>query len=301
MFLNLFSRPLEHAPRQDWAVPSRARCVFAYVAGKRLDLPKEGTPFKTARLVPDVPELSGRRGHLIALACFFKQEVYGFMVFESATDDMVVLGNLATHVSSAYRSVLGYHRLEKSARSLEVALKQLQASNRKLNELSTRDTLTGLYNRRGFELIGEKLHDLARRNESEYLLFFADMDGLKAINDNWGHKAGDDAITACAEILRRTFRSADLVARLGGDEFTVLVAGPGPESVHGILSRLEEALDQHNDRRWGRPYRVELSIGYVFFSACPLLSFSEVMARADAELYRQKHEHQQAGRWPHAV
>jgi diguanylate cyclase (GGDEF)-like protein len=301
MFLNLFSKPLAHAARQKWAVPSRARCVFAYVAGKRLDLPKEGTPFKTTRLVPDVPELSGTRDHLIVLSCFFKQDVYGFMVVESATDDMVALNNLATHVSSAYHSILGYRQLEKSARSLGIALRELQVSNRRLDELSTRDSLTGLYNRRGFELIGEKLHDIARRNESEYLLFFADMDGLKAINDTWGHKAGDEAIAGCAEILRRTFRSADLMARLGGDEFTVLVAGPDRDGVRGMLARLEEALDDHNDRRWARPYRVELSVGYVFFSDCPDLSFFEVMARADAELYRQKQERKLAAQWPRAV
>jgi diguanylate cyclase (GGDEF)-like protein len=294
MFLNLFSKPFEHAARQKWAVPSRARCVFAYVAGKRLDLPREGTPFKTARLVPDVPELAGSRGHLIALSCFFKQEVYGFMVVESATDDMVALNNLATQVSSAYHSILGYRQLEKSARSLRIALQELQVSNRRLDELSTRDTLTGLYNRRGFELIGEKLHDIARRNESEYLLFFADLDGLKAINDTWGHRAGDEAISDCADILRRTFRSADLVARLGGDEFTILVGGASHEGVHGMLARLAEALDERNDRRWGRPYRVELSVGYVFLSDCPGRSFSEVIEMADAELYREKQERKRA-------
>ena len=301
MFLNLFPRPFEHGAGQKWAVPSRARCVFAYLDGQRVDLPRDGVRFKTERMVPEIPQLSDKRRQLISMSCFFRQEVYGFMVLESATNEMVVLGNLVTHVSSAYHSILGYRRLEESARDLEVALRQLQSSNTKLNELSTRDTLTGLYNRRGFELIGEKLHDIANRNQSEYLLFFADMDGLKAINDTWGHRAGDEAIAGCADILRRTFRSADLVARLGGDEFTILVAGPDRDSVRRTLDRLEEALSDHNDRRWARPYRVELSLGYVFFSDCRDLSFSEVMAKADAELYRQKQERKKTGQWPRAV
>src|SRR5664280_2694331 len=293
MFLNLFPRPFAHDAREPWKIPGRSRCIFAYVDGERLTLPASAATFRTSRLVPDVTELAGKRRNLISMSCFFREEVYGFMVFESDTDDMVVLGNLANHVSSAYWSILGYRRLEKSAKSLKVALRQLEASNRKLNELSTRDAMTGLYNRRGFELIGEKLHDLARRNKSDYVLFFADMDGVKVINDTWGHKAGDEAIVACADILRRNFRVSDVVARLGGDEFTMLTSGSGSDSPSRVVARLEALLRQYNDSS-GRLYRVELSVGYVLFSACPGLSFAEIMAKADAELYRRKMERKRA-------
>jgi len=170
---------------------------------------------------------------------------------------------------------------------LKLALRQLQASNRELNTLSTRDALTGLYNRRGFEFVGEKLHELTERNDTDYVLFFGDMDGLKRINDTWGHKAGDDAIVNCAEILRRTFRSSDLVARLGGDEFTMLASESERQSPAKLLARLEAAFRRYNETS-PHPYHLSLSIGYVLFSQCRGLSFAEVMARADEELYRQK-------------
>ena len=287
LFLNLYPKPFEHRVGERWSVPSKARCVFAYIDGERLTLPRSAAVLKTDRLVPEAPRLSTRRRNLISISCFFRTEVYGFMVVEATSDDMVVLGNLATHISSAYRSILGYQKLEESAKRLELALRQLQSSNRELNTLSTRDALTGLYNRRGFEFIGEKLHELTERNQTDYVLFFGDMDGLKAINDTWGHKAGDDAIVSCADILRRTFRSSDLVARLGGDEFTILAAESERQSPARLMARLEAALRRHNETS-GHPYRLDLSIGYVLFSECRGLPFAEVMARADEELYRQK-------------
>jgi diguanylate cyclase (GGDEF)-like protein len=289
MFLNLFPKPFDHDPRLPWLVPPRARCVFAYVDGKAVELPHSGVLFKTDRLIPESVPLGDKQRNLISLSCFFRQKVYGFAVFESTSDDVTIVRNLATHVSSAYRSILEHEQLQTSAKSLERAMRQLRASNRKLNDLSTRDTLTGLHNRRGFILIGEKVHSLCERSKSDYALFFADIDGLKAINDTWGHEAGDEAIAACGDILRRTFRASDVVARLGGDEFTILVSRSSPQDVKRVLTRLDEARAQQN-RSSGKPWQVELSIGHVFLSGCPGLSFAEVMAKADEELYRRKKE-----------
>ena len=289
VFLNLFSKPFDHDPREPWPVPRKARCVFAYVDGKVVALPHSAVLFKTDRLIPETVPLGDKQRNLISLSCFFRRVVYGFVVFESTSDDVSIVRNIATHVSSAYRSILEHEQLQTSAKNLERAMLQLRASNKKLNDLSTRDTLTGLYNRRGFILIGEKLHSLSERTMSDYALFFADIDGLKVINDTWGHEAGDEAIAACGDILRRTFRASDIVARLGGDEFTVLTSRLSPQDVHGILSRLDETRRQHNSVS-GKPWHVEFSIGHVFLSDCPGLAFAEVMAKADEELYRRKEE-----------
>jgi diguanylate cyclase (GGDEF)-like protein len=289
MFLNLFAKPFNHDAGEPWPVPRKARCVFAYVDGKVVALPHSSVLFKTDRLIPETVALGDKHRNLISLTCFFRQAIYGFVVFESTSDDVAIVRNLATHVSSAYRSILEHEQLQTSAKNLERAMRQLWASNRKLNDLSTRDTLTGLYNRRGFILIGEKIHSLSVRSTSDYTLFFADIDGLKAINDTWGHEAGDEAIAACADILRRTFRTSDIVARLGGDEFTILTSRSSPNDVQGILARLDETRRRHNSAA-GKPWQVEFSIGHVFLSNCPDLTFGEVMARADEELYRRKKE-----------
>ena len=92
----------------------------------------------------------------------------------------------------------------------------------RLLELSLRDHLTGLLNRRGFLVMLPEHRKLAKRSGTQVIVLYADLDGLKGINDREGHGRGDEAIRAVAVALRQTFRESDLVARLGGDEFCVV-------------------------------------------------------------------------------
>src|SRR5690606_30591217 len=96
-----------------------------------------------------------------------------------------------------------------------------RARERALQSLTIVDDLTGLYNRRGFLTLAERHLKLAIRKKAGLFLLFADLDGLKQINDTFGHLEGDRALVSAAQILRQSFRSADIIARLGGDEFTV--------------------------------------------------------------------------------
>ena len=100
--------------------------------------------------------------------------------------------------------------------------------------LSITDQLTGLYNRRGFLSLAEQQLKLSDRNKSGMLLFFADLDLLKWINDTLGHEEGDKALIEAANVFKETFRTSDIIARLGGDEFAVLaidIKGTNPESL----------------------------------------------------------------------
>ena len=92
---------------------------------------------------------------------------------------------------------------------------------------ATEDAATGLVNRRGLTLLGREVVAVARRHNDAIHCSFIDVDGLKAINDHYGHDAGDDVIVAVAEALRRSSREADVVARWGGDEFVVVGLGAG--------------------------------------------------------------------------
>ncbi|HET9769589.1 MAG TPA: GGDEF domain-containing protein, partial [Acidimicrobiia bacterium] len=98
---------------------------------------------------------------------------------------------------------------------------RLRAAEEELSRLALRDDLTGLANRRAFVTVGEQLLRVAERSGETVLLVYADLDGMKVINDLHGHAAGDEALQAAARLLRETFREADLVARVGGDEFCV--------------------------------------------------------------------------------
>ena len=92
-----------------------------------------------------------------------------------------------------------------------------------LRNSSLKDDLTGLFNRRGLLKQAAPYFDFARRQKENLLLLFIDLDGMKRINDEFGHNEGDNALINTAAILNRSFRSSDIIARLGGDEFTVLV------------------------------------------------------------------------------
>jgi PAS domain S-box-containing protein len=110
---------------------------------------------------------------------------------------------------------------------------------KKLTELSLRDNLTGLYNRRGFMTIGRQLLDSSRRKQPEIGLLYVDIDYLKLINDKLGHATGDKAIEITAEILRDCFRDSDIIARLGGDEFVVLFLDTTEFTVNSIRERID--------------------------------------------------------------
>jgi diguanylate cyclase (GGDEF)-like protein/PAS domain S-box-containing protein len=154
--------------------------------------------------------------------------------------------------------------------------------------LSLVDELTGLYNRRGFVLLAEEELKLMRRAGGSTLIFFADMDRLKAVNDRYGHQEGDFAIKKTAEILKQTFREADIVARTGGDEFVVLTAYSMPENIESIISRLQSKIEVYNASS-NRSYVLSLSIGAIPVDIHSPESIDELIDKADKAMYEQKH------------
>jgi diguanylate cyclase (GGDEF)-like protein/PAS domain S-box-containing protein len=153
------------------------------------------------------------------------------------------------------------------------------------------DDLTGLYNRRGFLALAPQCLRIADRNRQASLLMFADLDGLKAINDTLGHAAGDQALRDVATLLQQTFRTADVLARLGGDEFAVLVADTPFASRDTVLARLAASLRAHNADA-ARP--LSLSLGVVGYDRTRPCSVEDLLARADAAMYEQKRDKQRA-------
>ena len=149
------------------------------------------------------------------------------------------------------------------------------------------DELTGLHNRRGFLNLAEQQSKLAIREKEGMLLFFTDLDGLKWINDNLGHKEGDRALTEIAEALKKTFRKSDVIARIGGDEFVVLATGTGEAAAKIITTRLLKNLSDYNTME-NRSYKLSLSMGIAYYDPEHPCSISELMATADKLMYEQK-------------
>lgn len=160
--------------------------------------------------------------------------------------------------------------------------------------LSITDSLTGLHNRRGFLTLAEQQLKLSQRTKRGVLLFFADLDDLKCINDTLGHEEGDQALIDMAAILRETFRSSDIIARIGGDEFALLTDEFAILSIDAeekepeiIINRLQDRIDRHNHQA-NRKYKLSISIGCAFYNPENPLSIDKLMARADKLMYEQK-------------
>lgn len=159
--------------------------------------------------------------------------------------------------------------------------------HRLLRSLSLVDELTGLYNRRGFRTLSEQQLKVAHRAEKDCLLFYIDLDGLKSINDTFGHGQGSQAIIDAAGVFRQSFRDSDIIARLGGDEFVALVVNTDVGHGNSIKSRLQQNLDAHNSGA-ARPYRLALSLGIARYNHQQPLTLDALIHKADEAMYRQK-------------
>jgi diguanylate cyclase (GGDEF)-like protein len=170
-------------------------------------------------------------------------------------------------------------------RAIHCAVKQ-QKLQAELSSLALTDELTGLYNRRGFLYLTERQLKLASRSGRDMLLFFFDVDGLKRINDSFGHTEGDFALFRTAAVLGLTFRSSDVLARLGGDEFAALAIEASDHCETTIMARFRETLEALSAQE--PRYRLSLSVGVVRFCSSSASSIEELMLQADQAMYRVK-------------
>ncbi|MBU4260350.1 MAG: diguanylate cyclase [Proteobacteria bacterium] len=172
-------------------------------------------------------------------------------------------------------------------KKMEMALRQSEA---KLREIAITDELTSLLNRRGFRAMAAKQLQMAKRQEGNVFLMYADVDNLKWVNDHLGHHAGDQVLIEIADLLRATFRDSDTIARLGGDEFAVLLIDPADEK--SVINRLEKNLRAKNNLEQ-RSYELSLSIGVVRYDPEHPSSIEELMNRADNLMYECKQRKKQ--------
>ena len=160
-------------------------------------------------------------------------------------------------------------------------------SQENMRRMSLVDELTGLLNRRGFHSLALQHIKIAQRAERELILFFADLDGLKQINDNFGHTEGDSALKTVASIMKSTLRSSDLIARFGGDEFTILAIDAPQHNAETILARLNYKLEKSNLNN--QQYQLALSIGVAKFDPQNGANdIDKMLVQADQALYEEK-------------
>lgn len=156
-----------------------------------------------------------------------------------------------------------------------------------LKRLAHYDTLTGAYNRGyGLELLQRQLK-LSKRDKSPLLLAYSDLDNLKDINDEFGHKEGDSVMVQVAKLFKSILREVDIITRMGGDEFLVIFLDSTLKEILIIRERLSKELTRLNQIS-KKPYKIEFSTGFSNYDPANPQSMDELIRIADQMMYEEK-------------
>ena len=190
-----------------------------------------------------------------------------------------VMTDSVTDITDSDRLLAEVGRLRSQIAQLEERVEQL-------DQLAHQDTLINMPNRRGFMRALERFVDRARRYGENSAMLFVDLDGLKMINDSFGHKAGDQALIQVAEMLVGGVRRSDVVARIGGDEFGILLESSDEDAAHETASRLINQISGCEFKHDGEelPLSVAIGVGMIDSLDTP----DAIMDRADEAMYRRK-------------
>lgn len=160
-----------------------------------------------------------------------------------------------------------------------------------LQYISSKDELTGLYNLHTFLSMTEQQIKTANREKKQMLVIYGGVDGMQVINDDHGRETGDKVLIDTANILRKTFREADILARTGGDEFVISTLVSAKDHDKLIMDRLKENLDKYNAGKSGS-LKLSMSFGSSFYNPDKPLPIEEVLSKADEKM----HENKKAGK-----
>lgn len=164
---------------------------------------------------------------------------------------------------------------------------KLNAAFNRLSGLYGLDQLTNIYNRVGFYQIAQKKFDMCVQFHRKAMIMFIDMDGMKKINDTYGHNEGDYALIALAAAIKKACNENQICARFGGDEFVVFQSGCGELCGEELSCRIQEMIYEHN-RTFGKPYKIEASIGYYIIKPTAKTQLSKMIEIADEKMYEEK-------------
>lgn len=163
----------------------------------------------------------------------------------------------------------------------------IHTAKARIRALSDRDELTGLYNMRAFTRLAAREHEFAQRSEQPYSVLMIDTDGLKRINDTYGHEAGNRAIRLVADSLSRLTRSTDIVARFGGDEFIVLLPRADKPIAEEVAQRVRNVVFSTTLEVDVKIVRIKASVGVGSYPDDGN-NLQAVMTAADRAMYKNK-------------
>lgn len=229
---------------------------------------------------PPLEELFENRCPIIYSSVVFMDKTMGYLCF-----------SFDRHNTDDYKSIFQIVSAMGTALGGYIASRHQKYLYDRVEELYKTDALTGLYNRHGFRTILSKFKNEHIHLEDPITIISADLDGLKSINDNFGHDAGDYAIFSAASVLKSSCPEDSLCIRIGGDEMLAIVFGE--HSPQQIIEKIEKSFEELN-KTPGLEYIVHASCGHYTTILTEDFDLDNAMKRSDAEMYANKKSNKSA-------
>lgn len=278
----IYDNPIVLSPQEDFEMPDKARLLMLVDNDEKIKenyYEKGGIEFSPKEEILPGHLENFIPGNYYVLPVFLQSDNYGYLVCRFPTNNYPVYTIFLKILVNSF-----VHSYVFSKKEEEKAI--LAEKNQNLNFESKTDELTKLFNRRGFYEYGQQLLDVSVAAGQSGSVFFCDLDGLKTINDTYGHEIGDLAIKTEAKVLRAAFRDSDMIGRLSGDEFGVVAPGLPERKVEVIRERFL-SLNEEFSKEANLPFTLSISIGPKEFNS-ENTDLKDLLKAADKNLYEEK-------------
>ncbi|MCR4579423.1 MAG: GGDEF domain-containing protein [Treponema sp.] len=281
----LYDEPIFMNKHEKTSIPQKAEMLMYSSRKKDHKVYKPEIIFDSNTSLCPINSIREEHGAYILYPIFSGEANYGYFVckprkknFDAYTVNLKIL-------ISVFSSAIEYTNNLIQKEKLSNANIHLTETNTNLYMQSKTDELTKLLNRRGFMEIGQRTIDIMQEMGNTCLIFFADLDGLKTINDSYGHEMGDKALKLEAEVIKKIFRSSDIVGRLSGDEFGIVASSMTLDYVDKVREKADK-LNKEVSLANNLPFTLSISFGAVELTSSSVLT--KLLTEADKVLYEEK-------------
>ncbi|MCR4733807.1 MAG: GGDEF domain-containing protein [Treponema sp.] len=282
----LYDEPIFMNKHENTAIPQKAEMLmYSTRSQMNCKVYKPEIIFNYQRNLCPIDSVREEKGAYILYPIFSGEANYGYFIakprkknFDAYTVNLKILISVFSSAIEYTNNLIQKERLS----SVNIHLTE---TNTNLYMQSKTDELTKLLNRRGFMEIGQRTIDIMQEMGNTCLVFFADLDGLKTINDSYGHEMGDKALKLESEVLKKIFRTSDIIGRLSGDEFGIVASSMTRDYVDKVrekTDKLNKAISIQNNL----PFTLSISFGAVELTSSSVLT--KLLTEADKILYEEK-------------
>jgi diguanylate cyclase (GGDEF)-like protein len=285
-YLFLFKDPSRHIIREYWDMPPEIY-LRAYRNGETVQEPPRTEQCMSLGDLFDNRFMTGERKSYVVVDVYSREMQFGVLMCDIPKEYYSHYEMFTFQIGIAVKMRYLFQIQHRLMEEKDAIVQRLRIENHMLDDVSSKDELTGILNRHGLIRNLEAMIKDSNNIDKECIFMYSDLNYLKLINDNFGHEEGDFALKSVANALEAALDGKGYVGRIGGDEFVACAFAEGrdedyySDAVKSYLLRLNE--------RSGKPYNVCTSIGALKFTISENTSIENLLVTSDDRLYEDKH------------